>query len=141
MNKVTCPKCQGQRLKKESLHFRIHGKNIAEVAAMSFGELHRWLEEVPDSIQGPKAVIADDQNRIVSRALAPTGFRLAEIAATLLEQAIAEAGLQRSDVEYVVSTGFGRTSSAYAPFVPPTTSTRRSSISRREPSFSTDTNR
>ncbi|HEY0672454.1 MAG TPA: acyl-CoA dehydratase activase [Longimicrobiales bacterium] len=55
-----------------------------------------------------KAVIADDNNQMVSRALAPTGFRLAEVARAMLDQAIAEAGLQRDDVEYVVSTGFGR---------------------------------
>jgi len=55
-----------------------------------------------------KAVIADSENRLVSRAIAPTGFRLPEVARAMLEQAIAEAGLQRSDIEYVVSTGFGR---------------------------------
>ena len=55
-----------------------------------------------------KAVVADDQNQLVSRALAPTGFRLAEVAAALLERVVAEAGLRRADVEYVVSTGFGR---------------------------------
>ncbi|HEY0671382.1 MAG TPA: BadF/BadG/BcrA/BcrD ATPase family protein, partial [Longimicrobiales bacterium] len=55
-----------------------------------------------------KAVIADDNNQMISRALAPTGFRLAEVARAMLDQAIADAGLQRDDVEYVVSTGFGR---------------------------------
>jgi predicted CoA-substrate-specific enzyme activase len=55
-----------------------------------------------------KVVIASDEQRIVSRALAPTGFRLAEVARGLLERVIDEAGLQRDDIEYVVSTGFGR---------------------------------
>ena len=55
-----------------------------------------------------KAVIADAENNIVSRALAPTGFRLAEIARTLLARVTEEAGLRRDDVAYVISTGFGR---------------------------------
>lgn len=55
-----------------------------------------------------KAVIADAENNIVSRALAPTGFRLAEIARTLLARVTEEAGLTRDDVAYVISTGFGR---------------------------------
>lgn len=55
-----------------------------------------------------KAVVADEEQQIVGRALAPTGFRLAEAARSVLGQAIEEAGLRRDDVEYVVSTGFGR---------------------------------
>jgi excinuclease ABC subunit A len=34
-----CPDCQGARLKKESLYYRIHGKNIAELSAMDIVEL------------------------------------------------------------------------------------------------------
>lgn len=55
-----------------------------------------------------KAVIANDRNELVSRALGPTGFRLAETARSMLDCALADAGIQRSDVEYIVSTGFGR---------------------------------
>ncbi len=55
-----------------------------------------------------KAVVADAQRQIVGRALAPTGFRLAEVARTVLAQAVEEAGIRRDDVAYVVSTGFGR---------------------------------
>ena len=55
-----------------------------------------------------KAVIANDGNEIVSRALGPTGFRLAEVARAMLERALAEAGLSRADIEYTVCTGFGR---------------------------------
>jgi predicted CoA-substrate-specific enzyme activase len=55
-----------------------------------------------------KAVIANDSNEIVSHALAPTGFKLADVARAMLERALADAGLERSAVEYIVSTGFGR---------------------------------
>ncbi|HUF51069.1 MAG TPA: acyl-CoA dehydratase activase [Longimicrobiales bacterium] len=55
-----------------------------------------------------KAIIANDRNEIVSRALAPTGFKLADIARAMLDRALADAQLTRADIEYVVSTGFGR---------------------------------
>ncbi len=46
IKKVTCPECGGQRLKKESLHFKIHDKNIAELASMDIVELAQWLKTV-----------------------------------------------------------------------------------------------
>jgi excinuclease ABC subunit A len=39
-----CPECNGQRLKKESLYFRIDEKNISELARMDISELSQWLE-------------------------------------------------------------------------------------------------
>ena len=46
MNTVPCPECGGTRLKKESLHFRIDGKNIAELANMDLNELYRWFDNI-----------------------------------------------------------------------------------------------
>ena len=46
MSVDTCPECQGQRLKTESLHFKIHEKNIAELANMDIGDLHAWMNNV-----------------------------------------------------------------------------------------------
>jgi excinuclease ABC subunit A len=43
IRKVTCPVCEGHRLKKESLWFRIHDKNIAQLAEMDINELAGWL--------------------------------------------------------------------------------------------------
>jgi excinuclease ABC subunit A len=37
-----CPECNGQRLNKEALHYRIGGKNIAELAEMDIDELVKW---------------------------------------------------------------------------------------------------
>jgi excinuclease ABC subunit A len=39
----TCPECSGQRLKKESLHFFIDGRNISELARMDLSELDQWF--------------------------------------------------------------------------------------------------
>ncbi len=42
-----CPECHGARLNREALHFRIGGKNIAELADMDISELHAWLAAPP----------------------------------------------------------------------------------------------
>ena len=42
-----CEVCGGTRLKDEALHFRIAGRNIAEVSAMSIEEFARWVDDVP----------------------------------------------------------------------------------------------
>ncbi len=43
MNKNQCPKCNGTRLKKEALYFKIAGKNIAELSGMDIRQLLNWL--------------------------------------------------------------------------------------------------
>ena len=50
MNHVTCPVCNGTRLKKEAQYFLIDGKNIAEVAEMDTYSLCRWVEELPSKL-------------------------------------------------------------------------------------------
>jgi excinuclease ABC subunit A len=46
IKKITCPVCNGHRLNKESLHFRVHDKNIAELAEMDINDLAGWLNDV-----------------------------------------------------------------------------------------------
>ncbi|MBI3940933.1 MAG: 2-hydroxyglutaryl-CoA dehydratase [Acidobacteria bacterium] len=55
-----------------------------------------------------KAVLLGENRRIVARAMAPTGFRLGEVAERVYQRALEEAGLTKEDVAYVVATGFGR---------------------------------
>jgi excinuclease ABC subunit A len=43
---MPCDTCKGQRLKKEALHFRIHDKNIAELADMDLGLLGEWFSDI-----------------------------------------------------------------------------------------------
>ncbi|MBO4645723.1 MAG: excinuclease ABC subunit UvrA [Bacteroidales bacterium] len=47
MNESLCPECQGTRLRKESLHFKIAGKNIAELAMMDIDDLAQWVDDCP----------------------------------------------------------------------------------------------
>lgn len=58
MNKITCPTCNGKRLKKESLHFLIDKKNVAELASMDLGYLSEWLEDVEDRMDDKQRIIA-----------------------------------------------------------------------------------
>jgi excinuclease ABC subunit A len=44
IKEITCPECEGQRLKKESLWFKIDGKNISEIARMDIKEMVQWLD-------------------------------------------------------------------------------------------------
>ena len=55
-----------------------------------------------------KALILSDDFFIVGKAMAHTGFKLAEISRTLFDRSLEQAGLADSDVTYVVATGFGR---------------------------------
>jgi predicted CoA-substrate-specific enzyme activase len=55
-----------------------------------------------------KALILSDANEVVGRAMAPTGFKLGEVAQTTYQKAVEEANLAASDVGYVIATGFGR---------------------------------
>lgn len=55
-----CPECHGQRLKKESLHFLIGGKNIAELSDMDISELTSWFENVEERMNAKQRAIATE---------------------------------------------------------------------------------
>ena len=55
-----------------------------------------------------KAIILSEDNQIVGRAMANTGFKLTEVSEKVFHEAVAEAGLTENDVDYIVATGFGR---------------------------------
>lgn len=55
---VSCPECGGARLNKEALHYRIDGKNIAELTGMDIAELYQWLDGIEDRLPEKQAAIA-----------------------------------------------------------------------------------
>ncbi len=55
-----------------------------------------------------KAVLLDGERNILAHAIRPTGFRLAQVAETVFQEALTAAGLTRDDIAYVVATGSGR---------------------------------
>ena len=58
VRETTCPECNGQRLKKESLYFRIDNKNISELAGLDISELSQWLENLEDRLSDRQRKIA-----------------------------------------------------------------------------------
>lgn len=54
----TCPECNGQRLNKESLSYRIWDKNISELAAMDMSQLNEWLSEAETHMESKQQKIA-----------------------------------------------------------------------------------
>lgn len=56
----TCPECDGARLKKESLHFRIDGKNIAELAMLDIQALQKWFTGLESRINEKQRIIATE---------------------------------------------------------------------------------
>ena len=55
---ATCPECNGQRLNKEALHYKIAGKNIAELSAMDISELYEWLDGIEEKLNPKQRQIA-----------------------------------------------------------------------------------
>ena len=63
-----CSECNGQRLNKEALHFKINEKNIAELAAMDIFSLHNWLQRLNNHVSEKQRLIAEEiKKEIISR--------------------------------------------------------------------------
>ena len=60
MNKVPCSKCGGTKLKKESLHFKIDNKNIAELSEMGITELNQWFKNIEKRLNTKQNTIAKE---------------------------------------------------------------------------------
>jgi excinuclease ABC subunit A len=55
-----CPNCLGARLKKESLHFKIDNKNIAELSVLDINSLWKWFEGLENRLNDKQRVIATE---------------------------------------------------------------------------------
>jgi len=69
----TCPTCDGARLKKESLHFKVDDKNIFELACMDINTLQDWFNGLEDRLNDRQNVIAKE---ILKEIRARIGFLL-----------------------------------------------------------------
>ncbi|HEY1025669.1 MAG TPA: excinuclease ABC subunit UvrA [Sphingobacteriaceae bacterium] len=69
----TCPVCEGARLKRESLHFKLAGKNIFELACMDISGLSEWFSGLEDQLGERQKIIA---NEILKEIRARIGFLL-----------------------------------------------------------------
>ena len=60
MEEKPCPECEGSRLRKEALYFRIADKNIAQLSAMDIGELMQWFDTLPGKLSDRQEKIAHE---------------------------------------------------------------------------------
>ncbi|MEG2820692.1 MAG: excinuclease ABC subunit UvrA, partial [Muribaculaceae bacterium] len=59
-SRSVCPDCNGARLNREALHFRLNNKNIAELAAMDISELNDWMNSVESALNSQQSIIAKE---------------------------------------------------------------------------------
>lgn len=60
MDEVSCPDCQGNRLKIESLHFKINEKNISNLAKLDLNELALWFDNLEEKLSERQRIIASE---------------------------------------------------------------------------------
>ena len=60
MDEVTCKTCEGKRLKKEALHFKITDKNISDLAQMDVTELAKLFENIEQFLSEKQNTIASE---------------------------------------------------------------------------------
>ena len=60
MDEIPCPVCEGTRLKKEALYFKIHERNIAELSAMDISELTEWFLKLNKHLSSKQKRIATE---------------------------------------------------------------------------------
>ena len=60
MDKIPCPECNGTRLRKESLYFKVNEKNIAELANMDVVELAEWFADLEKNLSETQLKIASE---------------------------------------------------------------------------------
>ena len=60
MDKIACPECEGSRLRKESMYFKVNGKNIAQLAQMDIIELAGWFEDLENHLSVTQLKIASE---------------------------------------------------------------------------------
>lgn len=72
-NKVVCAECNGTRLKKEALYFKIADKNIAELANMDIVYLNEWFTDIEKKLSKQQNVIAKE---VLKEIRARIGFLL-----------------------------------------------------------------
>jgi len=66
---VICPECGGKRLNREALHFRIDGRNIAEVCDMELADLYAWVTTVEEKMETKQRAIAHEIIKEISTRL------------------------------------------------------------------------
>ncbi|MBS7788130.1 excinuclease ABC subunit UvrA [Flavobacterium sp. CYK-55] len=69
MDEVICPECNGSRLKKEALYFRINNQNIQQLSEMDIADLAAWFDQID-------AILTDKQKQIATEVIKEIRDRL-----------------------------------------------------------------
>jgi excinuclease ABC subunit A len=70
MDEVKCPVCEGSRLQKEALYFKILDKNIAELSDLDIADLTKWFAELNKKLTDKQKLIATEILKEISDRLA-----------------------------------------------------------------------
>ncbi|GIM51783.1 UvrABC system protein A [Capnocytophaga cynodegmi] len=69
MDTLPCPECEGTRIRREALFFKINEKNIAELSKMDILELSDWFAVLPEKISEKQQKIASEIIKEISTRL------------------------------------------------------------------------
>jgi excinuclease ABC subunit A len=60
MDEILCPECEGSRLRKEALFFKIDNKNIPALTQMDIAQLYNWIRKVASKLDVKQRIIANE---------------------------------------------------------------------------------
>ncbi|RKR13184.1 excinuclease ABC subunit A [Maribacter vaceletii] len=60
MDKIVCPSCEGSRLRKESLNFKINKKNISELSNLDISDLASFFDGLEKKLEANQLIIAEE---------------------------------------------------------------------------------
>lgn len=69
MDEIVCPECNGCRLRKESLYFKINDKNISDLALMDLDQLSDWFNDLSNHLSVKQKTIANEIIKEISTRL------------------------------------------------------------------------
>ncbi|MEG0917410.1 MAG: excinuclease ABC subunit UvrA, partial [Myroides sp.] len=69
MDEIICPECNGSRLRKESLYFKVNDKNIADLATMDLDQLSEWFGSLHKNLSSKQQLIAGEVVKEISTRL------------------------------------------------------------------------
>ena len=69
MDEIVCPECNGSRLRKESLYFKINDKNISDLALMDLDQLSDWFNDLSNHLSVKQKTIANEIIKEISTRL------------------------------------------------------------------------
>ena len=114
----TTPQCAGQLQTRieaflETLH-AVDGKQVIKKNAGKKENRHLYVLGIDSGSTSTNAAILNGKKEIITSGTIRTGAKTTESAGRILDEVLGKAGLSRSDLSLIVSTGYGRVSIPFA---------------------------